>query len=173
MTDCKTNHSGFSLVEVLLVVVILSIAVTFASVSISLIYSRDAEKCAKSINSALETTRMSSLAQEGEFYLEIDANNHVMTLESSKNGDISEEKLPNRVGLSVTAEGSTTISGNKVKIEFDKATGKVKNVTIDEVQLNASDYNTINISAETVSSGKKASVMLIKMTGKHYLLYGE
>ncbi len=173
MTDCKRDHSGFTLVEVLLVVFILSITVTLVSVSISLIYSRDAEKCVKIINSALETTRMSSLAQEGEFYLVIDPSNHLMTLESSVTGVISEEKLPERVDLSVTAKGSTSISGSEVKIEFDKATGKVKKVTIDGLLLNTSDYNTVKINAETVATGKKASVMLIKMTGKHYLLYGE
>lgn len=173
MTDKKINNNGFSLVEVLLVIFILSIVVTFVSYSISLIYSRDAEKCAKMINSALETTRMSSLAQEGKFFLSIDGEHHLLKIESSETGIVSQEKLPERVDISVIAQGSTDFSGDNAIIEFDKATGKVKDVTIDGLSIGADTYNTVMISAITNGTGKKVSVMMIKMTGKHYLVYGD
>lgn len=54
----KQQNKGMTLIEVLVVVAILAITVGIAGVSISLATSRDAEKSAKIINDALESSRM-------------------------------------------------------------------------------------------------------------------
>ena len=62
----QKDNNGITLVEVLIVVAILSIAVGMAGVGVSLLYSRDSERGAKTINTMLEKCRMSSLSREGE-----------------------------------------------------------------------------------------------------------
>ena len=81
------NNKGITLIEILVVVAIMSIAVGGASISISLAYSRDAEKCAKTINSALENTRMMSMSEKGNFTMELDMTNNMLYIKSSEESE--------------------------------------------------------------------------------------
>jgi len=156
----KWNDKGITLIEILVVVAILSIAVGGAGISISLVYSRDAEKCAKTINAALENTRMLSMSEKGNFTMEIDLENNMLYIRNTEVAEaVQTEDLQSRVVISAPADPAAT----KVEVQFDKSTGKVVSMTpeVDGILRITSENN----------SGKKATVVLVKRTGKHYVEY--
>ena len=155
----KTDNSGYTLVEILTVVAILTLLVGTAGVSISLAYSRDAEKSAKLINDAMETARMYALSKKGSFTLEIDFENHLIAIPEAG----EEEDLPSRLKLYLPEDANI----KKVSVTFDKAAGKVR-----EIQTDKGGYggDLLCITSEN-TRGKKASVLLIRNTGKHYVEY--
>lgn len=154
------NNKGMSLVEILVVVAIMSIAVGGSGLGLSLAYSRDAEKCAKTIDAALENTRMLSMSQKGIFTMEIDLENNMLYIHSSESSDpIEEEQLQQRVEISVPADASAT----SVTVQFDKSTGKV-------LSMSGEADGVLRIVSEN-NNGKRATVVLVKGTGKHYVEY--
>lgn len=155
----KYGNQGVTLVELLVVVAILSIAVGAAGISISLAYSRDAEKCAKSINAALENTRMLSLSEKGKFTMTLDMENNQITIDNSETGNVHTESLQKNVKIYVPGQEGTT----SVSVRFDKSTGKV-------AAMDGEENGILRITSEN-NSGKKASVVLVKGTGKHYVEY--
>lgn len=173
-TGKQKSNSGVTLLEVMLVIALLAVAAGLAGISISLIYSRDAQKAAKLIDSAMEETRMKNLAYEGSFALEIDVNNHsyqiIHTIVGTGTEVVAEKNLPSRTTLDFISEGTDDISGyTKLCIEFDKANGKVSRISEDGLTAAAVDI----VKARTVNpEGKEATVVLITGTGKHYVEYG-
>ena len=155
----KYGNQGVTLVELLVVVAILSIVVGAAGISISLAYSRDAEKCAKSINAALENTRMLSLSEKGKFTMTLDMENNQITIDNSETGNVHTESLQKNVKIYVPGQEGTT----SVSVRFDKSTGKV-------AAMDGEENGILRITSEN-NSGKKASVVLVKGTGKHYVEY--
>ena len=154
------GNKGLSLVEILVVVAIMSIMVGGASVSVSLAYSRDAEKCAKTIDTAMENARMLSLSEKGTFTLEVDMVGNKLYIHSSESAvPVLEEDLQKRVSIYVPGQASV----NNVTVQFDKSTGKVVNMT-------GEDNGILRITSEN-NTRKKATVVLVKGTGKHYVEY--
>lgn len=168
----RDDNRGVTLVEILLVIAIMSIMVTVTSAGISLIYSRDAEKSAKYINSALEKAKMLSLSKKGTCTLSVNGANHTLFINFSTEGTVEEIGLPENVTIAVSAWGSARhTEGEKVTIEFDKTSGRVKEVAIDDAVLADEDYYMVKINAQANSSKKQAEVLLVKATGKHYIEY--
>lgn len=164
----QKDNDGVTLVEVLIVVAILSIAVGMAGVSVSLLYSRDSEHAAKTINTTLEKCRMNSLSREGDFTFELDTEQQECVIMP----DNDTEDLPARVTYSLESEGGYDFSTNKViEIEFDKSTGRVSGLKADGVGVDIKNVNLIRMNAVNLS-GKRASVVLVVATGKHYVEYG-
>lgn len=163
------NHAGISLVELLLVIAIISIAVGMTGIGISLVFSRDSEKCAKTIEGALATAKMSSMAQKGIFTMKIDAPGHSVEVHSSESGIILEEALQSRVTVSFEVIGGTAdLSGAEdLSVIFDKSTGKVKAVSSGGSSV---DGTVFKIHCEN-ESGKRASTVLVAATGKYYVEY--
>lgn len=163
------GNRGITLVELLVVVAILSVVVGGTGISIALAYSRDAEKCAKSINAAIENTRMLSMSQKGTFEMTLDMEQNTITINNTvKNDDgtsaeseYSSENLQNRVKIYVPGDDSI----KSIKVRFDKSSGKVVEMTGD-----TDDDGVLTITSEN-NNGKKASVVLVKNTGKHYVSY--
>lgn len=168
----KEENRGFSLVEVLVVIAIVSILAGICSVGMSLAGSRNAEKCAKLIHNALEGARMSSLSQEGTFILLLDGDNHRLTVTSSVNGIVEEIPLPARVNITAEVNGnSLSETGTVLSTEFDKAGGGVKTLALDGSTIAADDFHTVTITAVNDDGSKEAHVLLIRRTGKHYVEY--
>lgn len=161
----KNKNSGFSLMELLVVVAIISILAGLSAVSISLAGSRDAERCAKMINSALESARMSAMSQKGEFALTIDFEKATLVMNGTNAGITENEKLPNGVTLYLPKDTSI----KKVEITFDKSTGKVKKILEDGADV--TDTTAVMKMTAENPTGKKATVVLVKATGKHFVEY--
>lgn len=155
----KWNNKGVTLIEILVVVAILSIAVGGAGLSISLAYSRDAEKCAKTINAALENARMMSMSEKGIFTMEVDMVNNMLYIKNESDTVVTED-LQSRVSISSPTNDEAT----SVTVQFDKSTGKVVSMSPE------SSDGILRITAEN-NNGKKATVVLVKRTGKHYVEY--
>lgn len=154
------GNKGITLVEVLVVLAILAIAVGGAGIGISLAYSRDAEKCAKTINAALENTRMLSMSKKGNFTMELDMENNKLYIRSSEEvAPVLEEELQNRVKIFLPDNaGATSLS-----VRFDKSTGKVFSMSSEKDGI-------LRITSEN-NGGRRATVVLVKGTGKHYVEY--
>lgn len=162
------QNKGLTLVEVLVVIAILSITVGMAGISISLLFSRDAERCVKSVDTMLETARMRTMSQEGEHRFILDTEQRVCQISPNE----EQEKLPSRVNLSFSSAGVYDFSSNtKIEILFDKSTGKVKEIRADDIPVSIEDVNLLWIQAEN-GSGKRASVVIVTATGKHFVEYG-
>lgn len=164
----KISNDGFSLVELIIVIAILAIAVSIAGISISLAFSRDAEKCAKEIDAALENARMNSLSREGSYTLTIDNDSSELMLVSSVDGT-STSSLQSGINIQFSLSGGTDISAAKgITVEFDKSTGKVKSMMTTEGTSVVGSL--LRIRCEN-SRGKRATVVLVRATGKHYIEY--
>lgn len=163
------NHAGMSLVELLLVIAIISIAVGISGIGISLVFSRDCEKCAKTIDGELATAKMNAMAQKGTFIMTIDALGHSVEVNSSERGTILKETVQSRVTVSFEAIGGTTdlSSAEEISIEFDKSTGKVKTVSSGGATADGTIFKIHCVN----DNGKKATTVLVVATGKHYVEY--
>lgn len=162
------QNKGVTLVEVLIVIAILAIMTGAAGISISLLYSRNAEKCAKTVNTMLETARMNSLAKSGTYYFALDTEDHECRIEPG----VESKELPERVNITLESEGSYDLSVNtEIEIEFDKSTGKVKALRADSVPVDIKTVSVIRIHAVN-TQGKMATVVLVTATGKHFVEYG-
>lgn len=154
------GNKGVTLIEILVVLAILAVAVGGAGIGISLAYSRDAEKCAKTINAALENTRMLSMSKKGNFTMELDMENNKLYIRSSEETDpVSEEELQKRVKLFLPDDAGKT----SLTVQFDKSTGKV-------FSMSSEKNGVLRITSEN-NGGKRATVVLVKGTGKHYVEY--
>lgn len=176
MKECRVfrkfihANKGMSLIEILIVVAILGILTGGASLGVSLAYSRDAEKCAKTINAALENARMMAMSQQGNFVLELDMDNNELTITQVITQDgaeqrtvVYEEDLQKRVDIYLSSMEEEA-SMSTVTVQFDKSTGKVSSMS------GGTEEGILKITSRN-NSGKVATVVLIKGTGKHYVEY--
>lgn len=154
----KKENRGYTLVELLVVIAIMAIAVGIAGVSIALASSRDAEKSAKIINSALETSRMYAMSRTGVYTLAVDMEKNELSI--SDGGE--REELPGNVKISIPG-----MDVDRAEITFDKSTGKVLSVLTDGAVY--TDL-VLRITSEN-PRGKKATVVLVVNTGKHFIEY--
>lgn len=170
MISINQNNKGMTLVEILVVVAILGILTGTAGVSISLAFSRDAERCAKTIDTALESTRMSAMSRKGDFTLEINRGSNQLATESSEAvGVRSVESLQNQVNITFQSATDDLSATNVLRITFDQSTGKVLSIQADGTAIPS---NLVEIRCTNQSGSKAATVVLVRRTGKHYVEYG-
>lgn len=168
----KINCKGFSLVELLIVIAILAIAVGLAGISIAVVFSRDAERCAKTIDAALEETRMRSLSQNGTFSVGVNAatNECIITTFDEAGALVATEttSLQSRVTISYEMPGGADLTSTEVvAVGFDKSTGRVRSIAGDG---GAAAGSVLRIRCVS-DNGKVATVVLVRSTGKHYVDY--
>ena len=167
---CKSNmDSGYSLVELIVVIAIMAIMVGLLSIGITLMFSRDAEAVAKTIDDELSETRMLAMSRDGdfEFVLHIDSsdpsnNNIIINRDSSVYKTVAMKK---RATINVSGGGvASPITSGDVKIVFDKGNGSVKKIN----DATASGVCLIEATAARLTS-KKSTVSLVVATGRHYV----
>ena len=66
------NNKGFSLIELIVIIAIMGVLVGGASLGISLVFSKDASKCATRLNDSIYDARANSMYKAGKFKLSID-----------------------------------------------------------------------------------------------------
>lgn len=169
------NNNGISLVELLVVVAILSIAIGVTGIAVSFAGSKNTERCAKLVDDALESTRMNSLAREGVCALELDTTANTITslvLDTVTGTMVPEGDavlLPQRVTLTLESVGAFDLAASDVlRIQFDKSTGRVARIEADGGTVSV---NLVRIHSED-ASGKRVTVVLVTATGKHMIEYG-
>ncbi len=156
----------------------MSILTAIGGISMSLAFSRDAENCAKEIDTELERVRMNAMSRSGEFTLTINSTNHEMIMASTASGASSTIRLPSQVTMTFqqSQPGSPglnfiDITDTQLVITFDGASGAVESVRGDTDADSYDNAGIIRIRCVNRDGSKFATVVLIRRTGKHYVEY--
>ncbi len=165
----SNNDSGYSLVELIVVIAIMAVMVGVVSIGISLIFSRDAEAVAKTIDDELSEARMLAMSRDGEFELVIhidssDPDNNSIII--NKDGSMYKTTaMKKRATISVSGGGlASDVTDGDVKIIFDKGNGSVKTIN----GGTSSGVCQIEATGARLTS-KKSTVNLVAATGRHYV----
>lgn len=169
------DHRGVSLVEILVVVAIIAIAGGLVVFGISFASSRNTEKCAKIIDSQLSSFITLSMSKSGTWTMTIDNAVNEIEVESTS-GDLETTTMQEKVTISYEAAGIDFTGCTRIAIVVDRASGKVKQL-IREDGIGAYTFQgdelpaVITIKVVNSSGSKKADVVLVTATGKHYISY--
>lgn len=117
----KSKNSGFTLMELILVVVILGIAASFAYLSISNIGSTQARKAATDTDYLLSRCRAACLSRSGDNYLRLYQSGDKIMADYCENGSIEQHELGDgRVSCAVDGSPLKTADAT---IRFERSTG--------------------------------------------------
>lgn len=175
--NSKLNNAGYSLVELIVIMGIIAAIIGVLSLSVSLIFSKDAEYTARTIDDELSDVRSlaMSLAGDFEYVLHVDATNpkgcYIEINVTQPGGTVVQrDKFELKKGVIITATnatGTSIIDGSgNITFSFDKANGKVK--TINGAAATSGDIYTIHIVAAK-NSAKTEDVIVVPATGRHYI----
>ncbi len=167
MTEGK-NHNrkngGYTLVELVVVIAILSVLIGLIGYNISVVWSFNARECSKKITTdiqSLKVTTLSKSATFGDTYMKVyyDGKN-VMRKFHYKDGSEEEEQIGKRVkvyygdGTALTEIG--TEGGGELTITFDRSSGAIKD----------SSGAVSGVKKIVVESGKTYTIDVTPQTGK-------
>lgn len=170
----KLNNYGYTLVELIVVIAIMSILAGGAALGLSLIFSKDAAKCATRLNDALYETRMNSMSRSGKYKVKVDASGACNVATISCTG-VTPAVADKQIYLDDTDTSKKTAVTAKfvtesdpdgqpvslpVSIEFDKAKGNAK---IDGI----TDDGILVFDIVANRGGRTSKVQLVTTTGKH------
>ena len=163
----KLNNNGYTLIELLVVIGIITVLVGGMSIAVSLIFSKDAAKCAASINDQLSNARMLSMSREGVYTMKVNMDpaheDNYVEISTASGGEYTKIDLGDRVIISFGPDGGTLGTGT-VEIVFDKASGAVRSVDGSET---IADIYLFHI--ESVRGTRTSEVELVSGTGRHYI----
>lgn len=163
----RHNDYGYSLIELVVVISIMAIMVGLMSLGISMMFSKDAEAAAKTIDDGLSEVRMLAMSKEGTytFVLKLDDNK----IEIQKGG--SEYKtIDFKRKATVSVDGgnlSSAKTSGDFTVEFDKGNGSVKKLD-NGLVTETTKVVEITVTAEKLTS-KTSTVFLMPTTGRHYI----
>ncbi len=134
-TGHSSNSAGFSLVELLVVIAILAILVGGVATGVSLLSSGDAKKASKTIESALQETRVSTLSKTGNWKAKIYNEDgtvkiDVINVVDSTENVYSSTKLGSRIQVSYEdGETKTELNaGDAIEIIYSVGSGKFNSI---------------------------------------------
>lgn len=134
VNDWKKDNRGFSLVEMIIIIAIMTALGGVVVYGLSLVSGKSVTQCARKMQILLEQNRTVTMGKESTYVMIYKDSTGVMAQEFI-NGS-SSGKPPVKIGestVNVTCGGSPigdTVS-NGTKVEFDRATGALKDVTDD------------------------------------------
>lgn len=175
LREAKLNNKGTSLVELLVVIAIMSILTGGITYGASLLFSKDASRCATNINDAIYQARIDAMSKAGKYTLTImsEAGTGVNTAVISTDAEgvspvtvyLDGESNASKTIISakmIDESGSETELSLPVVVEFDKAKGCVK---VGSGSVSAEGIICFDISQKRGSRTDK--VQLVTSTGKH------
>lgn len=173
----KFNNSGFTLIELIVVIAIMAALVGMSSIGIGLAFSQDANRCATTLNDALTEARMYTMSKQGEYSLVISKDSSDMYVakilrEPPGGGTSSVEAEYDLEGESkkiesITVSGTLISSSDEVIIVFDRTKGNVHSVSIGGTPLTEDTVLEFNIVPKRGGDRRTAMVSLVTGTGKH------
>lgn len=165
----KLNNAGFSLVELLVVIAIMSTLTGMIAFSVSLMFSKDATRCATRLNDIVYEARMDALSKPGRYTVTVtndgSHNLAMITCQTDSGSDTKEVNLDGedssaRTQITATLDGTALTL--PVSFEFDKSKGCIKtgvgSITQDGILC-------FDITALRGSNDSKVNI--ITTTGKH------
>lgn len=128
----KQNNSGFSLVELIVTILIMSILTAGVVVAVSAMHRADAEKEANKIASMLEKGRLQVLSQTESVYVRLYMEDDKAHISMVQGGVETVVDLDEDVTIAYKKAGSSEVettlaSGGEVKVYYSKSSGAFKN----------------------------------------------
>ena len=168
----KLNNDGYSLVELIVIMGIIAAIIGVMSLSITLMFSKDAEAMARIVDDELSDVRSMAMSVAGDFeyVLHVDSSNPKgCYVQINKDGSLHRQYALKK-GISVTAtdnSGNSIIDGSgDIKFTFDKSNGSIKQVN-GTAPVSGAIYQ-IHIVA-SVNNSKTKDVYVVPATGRHYV----
>lgn len=187
----KNNNKGFSLIELIVVIAIMSIMVGFLVVSLSTVFGTKARECAEKVSAKIDSVKTGSVSLYNEtmilqyhddsedgyssdgFYTDC----CVYTIDKNANSvaasepEIRKVGAPN-VGIKVyTSDGNSfdLDSSTGITISFDRSTGAFKPaMTHDGTGILDASNNPVYFEKITFSAGGRTyKIEMVPETGKH------
>lgn len=177
------NNKGFSLIELLVVVLILSVSVTIISASISTIFTLNPRKTANQLDSLISKCKISALARAGNVSLEISKTAEGVIATYYEGSAAGEEQIIGKSSVLVSytdsASNTTELTAtDKLYISFDRTTGGFTELHTAFIRTGGSpgdaDEPAEDVYCEkiSVSGGKTYTITLVPSTGKHFITAG-
>lgn len=180
LNQISKNNKGFTLVEFLVGVAIISVIVTFTSLSISIQPATIAKSAANELNSILGRSKNATLTKTGDIYIKISEENDVINLYYYENDIlITTQKLASHgVKMSYkTSSGTSYLDSSKsLYIAFDRRAGGFQTLTQAAALASASGTGTAvegNLYCTELTFTGASVEHTIKLgthTGTHYIL---
>lgn len=175
--DNKIKYAdlGYTLVELMVVIAIIAVVLSATTLSVNLLFSKDAAQVSSKIDDELTEARMLSMSKnepyEMVFCIDNASSGHNHKILIVKNGNISSPEkvieLSSHVKICVK-KGTTTIVDESdttdLNLKFDKSNGSV--TEINGGVPDSAEIYTFDVKAER-GTQKESTVRLIPMTGRH------
>ncbi|MDR0248315.1 MAG: prepilin-type N-terminal cleavage/methylation domain-containing protein [Oscillospiraceae bacterium] len=163
------NNKGYTLVEIMVVVAILAVALTYTGMSIALVVTTNVRKCANNMNALISQARVNTMYKvEPSVTFRVSGGSIIG--DYYEGGTRKESKEMGSAGISVTVEydgGSFTLTdgGTPVNIAFTRGTGALKE--------GGSPRSYTKCTAIRLTRGNSAySIIISPATGKHEIELG-
>ncbi len=173
----KLQNDGFSLLELIIVIAIISVTLFFFVTSIVMILNLPAKQCSRELKAALEKMRVDTMGRDGaglRIYKGSDGCIYLEELVSKDDGKIVENPEKRIGNKKVTikykkneGDPGEELNNTGVVLAFKRDTGGLYDDSDGrEIKTGTKDYNVVFISEFRISSGKKAYLVSIrKLTG--------
>lgn len=125
----KTDHCGFTLVELVVVIAIMGILAAVMAISTSIIPASRAKSCTSRINASLDRCRVGCLTHGENTYMTLSINNdgqiEIKYYENAANTNPvpTDTTVLSSGGVTVTGGGAALTTANAIKISFARSTG--------------------------------------------------
>lgn len=166
----KKNDRGFTLVEIIVVVVIMGVLVGIISLSISSVFSSRARRCAAEIDAYISMCKVNCMSRAGDIriILDVDTNGSIRGryYEDTDLVDTAIFSDSNVTAIFTTGGIDTDLSiTDTLTLSFDRSTGAFKPQSI-------VGGTSIYCTSISVSSGKTYIITLVPSTGNHFISQG-
>ena len=160
----KNENSGFTLIELIAVVVMIGIIATIMGMSVTTVSSAKAQRCAKSVDALISKCRVGCLGRSGDVHLTVslDGSGNIKG-EYSENGVVIRTETFAASGVTVsytTSAGTIALSGQPLTLSFNRSTGG------QNFQSDGTSYCT---AIKFTGGGRTFTIKLVPSTGNHKL----